>query len=274
MKKLIVFISIAILFRTFGVSALPIDGLYLNDTTGMLIKVQKDTLQIYNLFLGYTESWDDAWANPQAKCIMKSVGQDIASINSIHPNFLDTMFEDIVINIENDDTDQFGDSTEIIFRFPSLDYTEVDIEVFMYWGEELKSRTEFGQCKFKEKRAEEHFDFTISPVGYIPFGNYNQYLGALYKRYRRKIKTDYKTKRITIEIPNVDDYTFTHYVVEDGFISYTANDIKWRDLVFVRLTDRQIPEFTFAYEVWWANHLMMHNRFNWVTVPYYNINTP
>ena len=79
---------------------------------------------------------------------------------------------------------------------------------------------------------------------------------------------------ITIEIPNVDDYTFTQYVVEDGFISYTANDIKWRDLVFVRLTDRQIPEFTFAYEVWWANHLMMHNRFNWVTVPYYNINTP
>ena len=64
MKNLIVLISITILFRTFGVSALPIDGLYLNDTTGMLIKVQKDTLQIYNLFLGNTMTWDDAWAHP------------------------------------------------------------------------------------------------------------------------------------------------------------------------------------------------------------------
>lgn len=274
MKNLIVLISITILFRTFGVSALPIDGLYLNDTTGMLIKVQKDTLQIYNLFLGNTMTWDDAWAHPQARCIMKSVGQNIASINSLHPNFFDTMFEDIVINIEKDNTDQFGDSTEILFRFPSLNYEEVDIELFMYWGKGLKSTTYFGQCNFKEERGEKHFDFIISPVGYIPFGNYNQYLGALYKRYRKEIKIDYKTKTITIEIPKVDDYTFTQYIVEDGFISYADNIIKWRDLVFVRLTDSQIPEFTAAYEVWWANHLMMHNRFNWVTVPYYNINTP
>ena len=163
------------------------------------------------------------WNDTIAVCKVERLTESLLRVSSFYTT--DDMKKDVIVDFNYKPNK--SDSIQIEFDMP-YDLDNLDIAVY---GEGIKECKRKSNNTFIISREERFFNFSITPIGYIPHSVEGSFYGLLYFT-SSAIDLNEEIDSVHITIPFINNAFFQRYYIKEDYIYVEGDLCHWKGKVY------------------------------------------